>query len=348
MRTLILPCAGRSSRFPGMRPKYLLTYPDGKLMLEKAMEGFNLDVYDRIIITIVKEHDEQYEAALMLTQAIKNPKVEILILDTFTSSPSETIALTLQKMNVQTSFVVKDSDNKVSFNCMEESEFIVGIDVTKHSDVQRLGAKSFLVVNEQNIITDIIEKQIKSGEICVGVYGFDSPEVFLSAFEAVRQGNNQEVYLSHIVAYLIGTGVSTYKLCEAYQYEDWGTLEEWRLAQQKHATYVVDLDGVIFKNQGKYGHDTWYGLIEPLYDNVKLLKQKEIEGAELIFMSARSEDLRARTKQQLSNLGFLQYKLVLGCNHGPRILINDFAATNPYPTATAINVPRDGNLENYL
>ena len=35
MKTLILPVPGRSSRFPGMRPKWLLTMPDGKLMLEK-------------------------------------------------------------------------------------------------------------------------------------------------------------------------------------------------------------------------------------------------------------------------------------------------------------------------
>ena len=28
MKTLIVPCAGRSSRFPNMKPKYLLTHPD--------------------------------------------------------------------------------------------------------------------------------------------------------------------------------------------------------------------------------------------------------------------------------------------------------------------------------
>ena len=54
MNTLIIPCAGKSSRFPNMKPKYMLTHPDGKLMIEKAMENINLEVFNRVIITIAK------------------------------------------------------------------------------------------------------------------------------------------------------------------------------------------------------------------------------------------------------------------------------------------------------
>ena len=39
-KSLIIPVAGKSSRYPGMRPKWLLTMPDGKLMLEKSIELF--------------------------------------------------------------------------------------------------------------------------------------------------------------------------------------------------------------------------------------------------------------------------------------------------------------------
>jgi hypothetical protein len=35
--------------------------------------------------------------------------------------------------------------------------------------------------------------------------------------------------------------------------------------------------------------------------------------------------------------------------HAKRILINDFAPTNPYPTAVAINLERNSsNLQNYF
>ena len=39
---------------------------------------------------------------------------------------------------------------------------IVGYDLSKNPDVSNIPAKSFLLINEQNIIQDIIEKQIVS------------------------------------------------------------------------------------------------------------------------------------------------------------------------------------------
>ena len=114
MNTLIIPCAGKSSRFPNMKPKYMLTHPDGKLMIEKSMENINTDIFDRIIITIVKPHDDKYDTHLILSQVFENnPKIEICMLDDFTSSASETIYKTLTQMNVSGAFVVKDSDNRV-------------------------------------------------------------------------------------------------------------------------------------------------------------------------------------------------------------------------------------------
>ena len=35
-RTLLLPCAGKSSRYPGTRPKWMLTLPEGELALARA------------------------------------------------------------------------------------------------------------------------------------------------------------------------------------------------------------------------------------------------------------------------------------------------------------------------
>jgi len=37
MKTLLLPVAGKSARYPGMRPKWLLTMPNGKLMIEQSV-----------------------------------------------------------------------------------------------------------------------------------------------------------------------------------------------------------------------------------------------------------------------------------------------------------------------
>ena len=57
MATLIIPCAGKSSRYPGIKPKWLFTHPDGKLMLEKSVAPFlnNKKIKNKIItITIIQ------------------------------------------------------------------------------------------------------------------------------------------------------------------------------------------------------------------------------------------------------------------------------------------------------
>ena len=41
--------------------------------------------------------------------------------------------------------------------------------------------------------------------------------------------------------------------------------------------------------------------------------------------------------------------LVMGLPHCQRIVINDFARSNPYPSCSAINIPRnENNLKEFL
>ncbi len=50
----------------------------------------------------------------------------------------------------------------------------------------------------------------------------------------------------------------------------------------------------------------------------------------------------------LADVGIKPYAMVMGLNHAPRVLVNDFAPSNPYPSARAISFPRDSNLGQYL
>lgn len=52
-------------------------------------------------------------------------------------------------------------------------------------DVPRLKDKSFIVLNEQSRIIDIAEKQLKSGIISLGLYGFADVGDFLDAYAAL-------------------------------------------------------------------------------------------------------------------------------------------------------------------
>ena len=95
MSTLIIPAAGRSSRYPNMRAKWLLTHPTGEIMLKKVLTSLNYDKFDRTIVTILKEHCEKYDADVILNQVFGD-SIEILVLEEPTNSPTETIYKTIK------------------------------------------------------------------------------------------------------------------------------------------------------------------------------------------------------------------------------------------------------------
>ncbi|WP_096022726.1 hypothetical protein [Campylobacter lanienae] len=351
MNTLIIPCAGKSSRFPNMKPKYMLTHPDGKLMIEKSMEKINVDVFDRIIITIVKPHDEKYEAKLIMEQVFNNnSKVEICMLDDFTSSASETVYLTLKKMNVEGAFVIKDSDNRVEVNFNKQiKNSIVGYNLHEHPNITNIPGKSFLIVNEQGIIHDIIEKQVVSNIICLGVYCFENALDFIKAYDEILiKKIPGEMYISHVISYMLALNNYIFSSILALSFDDWGTLSEWKEVQKKHRTYFVDVDGVLMKNCGKYGSRNWYNNTETLPENMETIRKLQDDGAQIIITTSRPEEFRVDLEKILNENGIKPYTILMGMNHAARVIINDFAPTNPYPSGLAITLPRNSSIKEYL
>ena len=57
---LILPVAGMSTRFPNVKPKWLLTHPNGNLMIAEAIKGLKLDLFDKIYLISTQQHLDKY------------------------------------------------------------------------------------------------------------------------------------------------------------------------------------------------------------------------------------------------------------------------------------------------
>ena len=53
---LILPIDGASSRYKGLRPKWMLTLPSGLLLIEKCIEGIDMNNITEIVIICLKKH----------------------------------------------------------------------------------------------------------------------------------------------------------------------------------------------------------------------------------------------------------------------------------------------------
>ena len=132
-------------------------------------------------------------------------------------------------------------------------------------------------------------------------------------------------------------------------YVNVGTLKEW-LTFNDRPTIICDLDGVVCYNQSSLGSNSYHRKqYTPIQKNVDTLHKYMSRGCKIVFMTARSYDFKNVTYKMLKDLGFGECELVMNVNHAKRIVINDFASSNPFPTCEAINLERNSdNLNLFL
>ncbi len=228
MSTLILPCAGRSSRFPNLPPKWMLQNDYPESMLEMVIDSMTQE-FEQIIVTITSEQQEKWKAFDYLNSRLKWG-ADIVMLDNPTRSASQTVYETLKQSLVDGPIVIKDCDCAVGYNSANFNNYIVGLKVKKDSGIKRLEAKSFIKKNDDNIIEDIIEKRMVSNDICVGAYACEADK-YCGAYEDIVDSDvflgGQEAYVSHIFSYMILSESAIFSYIEADSFVDWGTLEDW-------------------------------------------------------------------------------------------------------------------------
>lgn len=338
MFTLILPVAGRSSRFPNMRPKWLLTMPDGKLMIEKLVERIDLSIFDKVVIVCLQEHLEQYTSENMVLESFERSTSvvpELVILEQPTSSQSETIYQAIKQGNIDGSIFIKDCDNV--FSCQPEPiNSVATIDL---NDIELVDAKnkSYVEVDSLGIISNIVEKEVISNFFCCGGYSFQSADKFCQVFESIN--SEKEVYISHVIYKMLMSNEEFIRK-SASNYIDWGTLREYRHYCKKHITVFCDVDGVLLKNGSKFAKNGWK--TSGLESNLKKISELQKEGGLfLVLTSSRPESEIDYTVSELAKFGVRVDRCLFGLPHTRRFLINDYSATNPYPSAVAINLERD-------
>jgi hypothetical protein len=351
MSTLIIPAAGKSSRYPNMRAKWLLTHPTGEIMLQKVLNGLNYKSFDRVVVTILREHCKKYDADIILKQVFGDD-IEVLVLEKPTSSPTETIYNTINIKNIKGVITIKDSDGIAKINrSVSSKNFIAGLTIDSKSPVNHIQSKSFIIKNDDNIVHDIVEKEIVSNIICVGEWRMNASD-FVEAYEKIFNSNvyvkNNETYVSHIISYLIMKKNIIFEYVEVDEYSDWGTKKEWYQEIKKHSTYIFDIDGVLLKNYGKYGKKNWFNSFEPIKENIDILKKLSKNKSQIIFMTSRPADAVKQFIEYIEKEGIEYKTIITGCNHAKRIIINDFASSNPYPSCEALSLKRNSLLSQYF
>lgn len=254
MKNLIVPCCGRN--FLNGMPKFLNIHPDGQLLALKSISQLELANFDNLYYVILQEDIEHFDALSKLNLELKDCEinVQIVVLKNRTDGPAETIYRAIKEENISGQIVIKDLDNMFSFTESCEGNFIIGLNLIEYNkDIYNLRKKSFLVINEQNIVLDIVEKRLCSDVISAGLYGFDNADDFVFAYERLMDENYgiQNCYVSHVISYLIGYGQKKFIYVDAIGYESWGSEKEWDEIivsygkDNKNGMIIVDLDGTL-------------------------------------------------------------------------------------------------------
>ena len=111
----------------------------------------------------------------------------------------------------------------------------------------------------------------------------------------------------------------------------------------------VDIDGTLVTNSS-IQFPPYVGSGEPLTLNIQYLREQYEEGKlYIILTTSRPEFLREVTVDEMKRHNMPYDQLVMGLPHCKRIVVNDFAKSNTYPSCDAINIPRNhDNLSEYL
>jgi hypothetical protein len=349
MKTLIIPVAGQSSRYPDMRPKWLLTMPDGSLMIEKSISQFDLSLFKRVVIIALEDHIKKYSSINILVKNLKkniSKKIQIILLKKNTTCQAETVYLGIKKAKVTGGVVIKDSDN--TFKQKFEKKKINRISVVNSNKVELIDAKnkSYILTDKLGNVLNIVEKKVISNLFCCGAYEFQSAEVFnFHAKKCLSLSKN--VFISDVIFSMLNSNY-LFDYIEATNYEDWGTAKEFRNFSKKFYTIFIDFDGCIVENSSKFSKNPWN--IVPIKKNVEVLRDLQKKyNLDIILTTSRpvSEKRKLVSFFRREHLKIKEY--IFDLMHSKRILINDFANSNPYPSSISINIPRNSEeLSNIL
>ncbi len=105
-------------------------------------------------------------------------------------------------------------------------------------------------------------------------------------------------------------------------------------------TYFIDIDGVLLNHNGALTEQFQFADILP--QTLDLLNKIEQAGGKIILTTGRKESMRSVTERMLASKSIFYDILVMGCNRGPRVLINDLKPNKGVRTAYAFTPPRNG------
>ena len=319
-------------------------------MVTEAISGLNLDFFDNIYFICLQQHEDKYQFmkgfVSELDDAGLREKSNIVLLPEQTDSQSETVYTFLSGYDLDGFIFIKDSDG--FYRCdVEERNQVAYFDLNDMDDINAR-TKSYVDLDVNDVVTNIVEKKVISSTFSSGGYGFADAKEFCKTFEKL-QDMDGECYISHIIFEMMLSG-STFYGTKTTDFKDWGTLDAWNKYKSQYKCLFVDIDGTLITNSSHH-FPPYVGSGEPIENNIDFLAELHEQGkTKIVLTTSRPEKFRQLTIMELQTKGIPFDELVMGLPHCQRVIINDFARSNPYPSCKAINIPRntDDLMEYFL
>ena len=320
-----------------------------RMMVTEAISGLNLDFFDHIYFICLQQHEDKYQFmkgfVSELDDAGLREKSNIVLLPEQTDSQSETVYTFLSGYDLDGFIFIKDSDG--FYKCdVEERNQVAYFDLNDMDDINAR-TKSYVDLDVNDVVTNIVEKKVISSTFSSGGYGFADAKEFCKTFEKL-QDMDGECYISHIIFEMMLSG-STFYGTKTTDFKDWGTLDAWNKYKSQYKCLFVDIDGTLITNSSHH-FPPYVGSGEPIENNIDFLAELHEQGkTKIVLTTSRPEKFRQLTIMELQTKGIPFDELVMGLPHCQRVIINDFARSNPYPSCKAINIPRNtDDLKEYF
>ncbi|MBV9801648.1 MAG: glycosyltransferase family 2 protein [Solirubrobacterales bacterium] len=211
MLTVVIPMAGRGSRFADVGyelPKPLLPV-HGVPMIEVVVRNLSPREPTRFVFICRREHVDAYGFVPALREVA--PGCEIVTVDQVTEGAACTVMLAEHAADPGDVMVIANSDQWV--DCDFEQHLAVlrsrqldGLIMTMTADDPKW---SFVELDSEDHVTNVVEKEVVSNEATVGIYTFARGGDFFRAAKAMIAADkrvNGEFYVAPAYNELIGDG----------------------------------------------------------------------------------------------------------------------------------------------
>ncbi len=211
MLQIVVPMAGRGSRFANAGfalPKPFIPV-HGIPMIKLVIENLRPQQEHRFLFLCLEEHLRKYPVEELLKRA--SPNCEIIPVEGVTQGAACTVLLAHDYINNDDPLMIANSDQWVDVSIDKylqqfDDANVSGLIMTMEANDPKW---SFVRLNDQRRVVEVVEKKVVSNEATVGIYNFRHGCDFVSAAEkmiAQDQRVNNEFYVAPTYNLLIAEG----------------------------------------------------------------------------------------------------------------------------------------------